>query len=149
MLRALMHLHIHAPCVAGVVLFDNTLVQTVSFTNPGGSTLEQSVPLGLTCDYSFQTYFVLRFDADAHVHLTMGVNAITPGSTSFSLHLYTVDASHTLSSQLAEFNATTTTGAAAVAYVTFVMSGYTLTAGQTYVMLVAPSSSKYLPVVCY
>lgn len=130
-------------CVAGLVLFDNTLGQTLSYANPGAAALTEEGNLSAPSGSGRQVYFVLRLDVASKVYLSMGVNVVTPGTTSFSLHLY-VDANNGLSSLLpvAVFTTSTTAGTAGIIYITFAMSWYTLTAGQTYVMLIAPTSGE-------
>lgn len=124
---------------AGGTLFDNTLNQSLSNANPGTSALMDKALMSSPSGLGVQVFFVLQPDVDAQVYLSLGVNASTPGSTSFVLHLYADDKT-IVSSQLAEFNAIATTDTPSIVYVTFDLRGYTLTAGQTYLMLIAPSS---------
>lgn len=129
--------------VADAVFFDNTLNQTLSNANPGTATITSEGLLGSTSGDGRQVYFVLQPVADSRVYLTMGVNSFTQSVSGwFLLHLYTVDADSTLSSQPAVFFTTTTAGTAGVDYATFDLRGYALTAGQIYVMLVTPTSGK-------
>lgn len=126
-------------------MFDNTLGQMLTYeSNPGGCSITGIAALGITSGTDRQVFFVLQPDADAQVYVSLGVDAITPNSTAFLLHLYTVDANNTLSTQLAEFNTITTSSTAGIGYVSFDMRGYTLAGGQTYVVFIAPTSGKYL-----
>lgn len=122
-------------------MFDNTMGEMLSNDNQGSATITTAGMLSSTSGPGFQVYFVLQPDIHAQVYLSMGVNESTPGSSEFLYSLYAVEASNTLSPRCFG-NAYATTGMAGIAYVSFDMGPgqCTLIAGETYVVLVSPTS---------